>query len=186
MSPVTQLWPDLHRSLLDHRRWRPASWYHLAWVPWNAGNKYSCAQWVHEKKLTLGKSQIITWFNHQLLHKKSVIALWFLCTLWMYTIQYIYIHIYSPNPIQKKKKNNLPSFQKPTSPCNSHSPTAVSPWGALMQSIKGIPLHLGIGAITPVKASDEQVSVAVRGDWNVFNPFWGAFQTTQNGKWVPL
>lgn len=61
-----------------------------------------------KKKLTLVKSQIITWFNHQLLHKKSAIALWFLCTLWLYTIQYIYIYTYifsKSNPKQEEKQS---------------------------------------------------------------------------------
>lgn len=129
------------------------------------------------------------WENHKLSHGSTInfftknqsllcdFSVHYECILYS---TYIYTYIFSKsNP--KQEENNLPSFQKPTSPCNSHSPTAVSPWGALMQSIKGIPLHLGIGAITPVKASDEQVSVAVRGDWNVFNPILGSL--SDNPKW---
>ena len=115
MSPVTQWWPDLHRSLLDHRRWRPASWYHLACGSVKRRQQIQLCPVSTWKKLTLVKSQIITWFNHQLLHKKSVIALWFLCTLWLYTIQYIYIYI-AILQIQSKttrKTISLPSKNQP-------------------------------------------------------------------------
>lgn len=118
-------------------------------VPWNAGNKYSCAQWVqYMKKTDLGN--ITNYHMVQPSTSSQKISHCSVISLYLMNVYYtVHIYIYSPNPIKNNKKNHLP-----TSPCNSHFPTAVSPWGALMQSIKGIPLHLGIGAITPVKASD--------------------------------
>ena len=75
------------------------------------------------------------------------------CSVISLYIGYMHIHWnFSKSHQYKKTTISLPS-KHPNLSLQLPFSTAVSPWGALMQSIKGMPLHLGIGAITPVKAS---------------------------------